>query len=119
MWHLLEPLHAVLYYAPQAFDQAAALGFAVDERWPAYFAWRAAPLGEAGAGEVTEAFHSFSPRTVERYVPDAWRTAPPAEVLAARLRAVRRAAAHELHVAVPVPVRAGVGVVVPRDLHMA
>ncbi|MFE7380271.1 hypothetical protein ACFU9F_07880 [Streptomyces zhihengii] len=88
MWHLLEPLHAVLYYAPQAFDQAAALGFAVDERWPAYFAWRAAPLGEAGAGDVTEAFHSFSPRMVERYVPDAWRTAPPAEALAARLRAV-------------------------------
>ncbi|TXS58112.1 SCO6745 family protein [Streptomyces sp. t39] len=88
MWHLLEPLHAVLYYAPQAYEQAAALGFDVRERWPGYFAWRAAPLGEAGADEVGRAFHSFSPRMVERYVPGAWKTAPPAEVLAARLRAV-------------------------------
>lgn len=49
MWHLLEPLHAVLYYAPEAFDEAAALGYGVAERWPAYFAWRAAPSGPPGA----------------------------------------------------------------------
>ena len=23
LWHLLEPLHAVLYYAPEAFEEAA------------------------------------------------------------------------------------------------
>lgn len=91
MWHLLEPLHAVLYYAPEAFEEAAALGYKTDERWPSYFAWRAAPLGEAGAGRVASAFYSFSPRMVERYVPAAWGSASPGDVLDARLRAVDRA----------------------------
>ncbi|MCX2185122.1 hypothetical protein KV205_32120 [Streptomyces sp. SKN60] len=90
MWHLLEPLHAVLYYAPEAFEEAAALGYDVTERWPSYFAWRAAPLGPAGAGPVASAFYSFSPQTVGRYVPGVWATAAPEAVLAARLRAVDR-----------------------------
>lgn len=91
MWHLLEPLHAVLYYAPEAFEEAAALGYTVDERWPSYFAWRAAPLGEAGAGRVTETFYSFSPAMVDAYVPAVWSVASPDAVLAARRRAVDRA----------------------------
>ncbi|MFE9816698.1 hypothetical protein [Streptomyces sp. NPDC005773] len=91
MWHLLEPLHAVLYYAPEAFEEAAALGYAVDERWPSYFAWRAAPLGEAGAGLVTETFCTFSPAMVDEYVPAVWSVASPDAVLAARGRAVDRA----------------------------
>ncbi|MFC8952964.1 hypothetical protein ACFT8P_09995 [Streptomyces sp. NPDC057101] len=90
MWHLLEPLHALLYYAPEAFDEAAALGYDTGERWPSYFAWRAAPLGTPGRDRVTSAFHSFSPAMVARYVPAVWDTAGPAEVLAARLRAVDR-----------------------------
>ncbi|KQX57857.1 MULTISPECIES: hypothetical protein [unclassified Streptomyces] len=90
MWHLLEPLHALLYYAPEAFDEAAALGYDTAERWPSYFAWRAAPLGAAGPVRVASAFYSFSPGMVARYVPAAWETAAPAEVLAARLRAVDR-----------------------------
>ncbi|MFJ7960627.1 hypothetical protein ACIQ62_30480 [Streptomyces sp. NPDC096319] len=91
MWHLLEPLHALLYYAPEAFDEAAALGHDTTERWPSYFAWRAAPLGAAGPVRVAAAFYSFSPAMVARYVPAAWATADPADVLAARLRAVDRA----------------------------
>ncbi|MEV3990298.1 hypothetical protein AB0J57_15460 [Streptomyces sp. NPDC049837] len=90
MWHLLEPVHAVLYYAPEAFEEAAALGYGTEERWPSYFAWRAAPLGPVGAGRVASAFYSFSPAMVERYVPAAWRVAAPGDVLAARLRAVDR-----------------------------
>ncbi|MFJ5832230.1 hypothetical protein [Streptomyces sp. NPDC093089] len=90
MWHLLEPLHALLYYAPEAFDEAAALGYDTTERWPSYFAWRAAPLGAAGPLPVASAFYSFSPGTVARYVPAVWETAAPAKVLAARLRAVDR-----------------------------
>ncbi len=112
MWHLLEPLHALLYYAPEAFDEAAALGYGTAERWPSYFAWRAAPLGTAGPVRVASAFYSFSPDMVARYVPGARPTAAdpaapaiagpadalapppaidPADVLAARLRAVDRA----------------------------
>ncbi|MGA5642832.1 SCO6745 family protein [Streptomyces cinereoruber] len=90
MWHLLEPLHALLYYAPEAFEEAAALGYGTGERWPSYFAWRAAPLGAAGPVRVASAFYSFSPATVTRYVPAARPAADPADVLAARLRAVDR-----------------------------
>ncbi|MGW1926736.1 SCO6745 family protein, partial [Streptomyces massasporeus] len=90
MWHLLEPLHALLYYAPEAFDEAAALGYDTSERWPSYFAWRAAPLGPVGADRVADTFYSFSPAMIARYVPAAWETAAPADVLAARLRAVDR-----------------------------
>ncbi|MFD9539712.1 hypothetical protein [Streptomyces sp. NPDC060022] len=91
MWHLLEPLHAVLYYAPEAFEEAAGLGHAVDERWPSYFAWRAAPLGAVGADRVTATFYSFSPGMTGRYVPAGWSVAGPEAVLAARTRAVDRA----------------------------
>ncbi|MET9769622.1 hypothetical protein [Streptomyces sp. NPDC006415] len=92
MWHLLEPLHAVLYYAPEAFEEAAALGYDTTERWTSYFAWRAAPLGAAaGAREVVRTFHSFAPAMVDGYVPDVWATAAPNAVLAARLRSVDRA----------------------------
>lgn len=92
MWHLLEPLHALLYYAPEAFDEAAALGYDTAERWPSYFAWRSAPLGTPGPARVTSAFYSFSPEMVARYVPggSAQEAPTPADVLAARLRAVDR-----------------------------
>ncbi|MFJ5737902.1 SCO6745 family protein [Streptomyces microflavus] len=90
MWHLLEPLHAVLYYAPEAFEEAAALGYGTEERWTSYFAWRAAPLGAVDAPEVVRTFHSFAPAMVDRYVPAVWAAAGPDAVLAARLRAVDR-----------------------------
>ncbi|WP_149828732.1 SCO6745 family protein [Streptomyces tailanensis] len=91
MWHLLEPLHAVLYYAPEAFEEAAALGYGVEERWPSYFPYRAAPLGAAGSERVTSAFFSFSPRMVAEHIEPAWKTASPEAVLAARDRAIDRA----------------------------
>lgn len=91
MWHLLEPLHAVLYYAPEAFDEASALGYGTDERWPSYFPYRAAPLGEVGPEQVASAFYSFSPRMVAEHVEPAWRIASPVAVIEARTRAVDRA----------------------------
>ncbi|MEU8889487.1 hypothetical protein [Streptomyces sp. NPDC048442] len=90
MWHLLEPLHAVLYFAPAAADEAAALGFPTDTRWPSYFPYRAAPLGPVRPEQIASAFYSFSPRTVERYAASAWESASPADVLAARYRAIDR-----------------------------
>lgn len=90
MWQLLEPVHAVLYYAPEASEEAAALGYAVDERWPGYFPYRAAPLGAVDAHTVSELFYSFNPEMVERYMAPAWRTATPEQVLAARRTAMDR-----------------------------
>ncbi|MEL5960563.1 hypothetical protein AADR41_38405 [Streptomyces sp. CLV115] len=114
MWHLLEPLHAVLYYAPESFEEAAALGLRTDERWPSYFAWRVAPLGEAGAGRVAETFHSFSPAMVEEYVPAVWSVASPDAVLAARRRAVDRAYRTLLGEAVAAPETAEAAALVRR-----
>ncbi|MFC7303997.1 hypothetical protein ACFQVC_07190 [Streptomyces monticola] len=91
MWHLLEPLHAVLYYAPESFEEAGKLGYGTRERWPSYVPFRAAPLGPASPALVAATFYSFSPRMVTEYMAAAWDIASPAEVLAARERAVDRA----------------------------
>ncbi|SCL19654.1 hypothetical protein GA0070624_1808 [Micromonospora rhizosphaerae] len=91
MWQLIEPVHALLYYAPELTEEAAALGLPTDERWPSYFAWRSAPLGPAGPQLVTATYYSFSPRMVAEYVPAIWSTADPAKVLDARLSGVDRA----------------------------
>lgn len=88
MWRLLEPLHAVLYYAPEARAEAAELGYRSDDPWQSYFAWRSASLGAAGPALVSAAYYSFSPRFVREYVPAIWQVASPEQVLAARLRAV-------------------------------
>jgi hypothetical protein len=91
LWHLLEPLHAVLYYAPEVFEEAAALGYDTKERWPSYFPLRAAPLGPVGAEQVASAFYSFSPRMVAEHIDSMWAAAAPGAVLAARLRGIDRA----------------------------
>lgn len=91
LWHLLEPLHAVLYYAPEVFEEAAALGYDTKERWPSYFPLRAAPLGPVGAERVASAFYSFSPHMVAEHIDSAWTTAEPGALLAARLRGIDRA----------------------------
>jgi len=91
MWHLLEPLHAVVYFAPQVFDEVRSLGYDASERWPSYFAMRAAPLGAPGPRQVASAFYSFSPRMVAEHVPAAWEVATPDQVIAARTRGVDRA----------------------------
>lgn len=91
MWQLIEPVHALVYYAPELTEEAAALGLPTGERWPGYFALRGAPLGAAGPNLVAATFYSFSPRMVAEYVPAVWATADPAKVLAARLSGVDRA----------------------------
>jgi Helix-turn-helix family len=88
MWHLIEPIHAVLYYAPEVYAAAGSLGYTVDTRWPSYFAWRGAPLGAAGERAVSSAFYSFSPAMVGTYVPAAWCVAEPSAVLTARTGAI-------------------------------
>ncbi|BBH68834.1 hypothetical protein ACTI_55190 [Actinoplanes sp. OR16] len=91
LWRIVEPLHAILYYAPEVADEAAKLGYDVESRWPSYFAWRAAPLGAVGAATVSSAFYSFSPRMVADHVPAAWDVAAPDVLLERRLVAVDRA----------------------------
>ncbi|MFI6600980.1 hypothetical protein ACIBHX_32440 [Nonomuraea sp. NPDC050536] len=90
MWHQLEPVHSVLYFSPQAFEEAAALGYDIESRWPSYFAYRTAPLGPVGANVAVAAYCSFSPRAIGEHVPAVWQVASPEQVLQVRLRAVDR-----------------------------
>jgi helix-turn-helix protein len=89
MWTLFEPVHAVVYFAPQsraAFEEAGLRGF-----WRGYFAGRAAPLGPVGPGPVYAAFYGFAPEMITRALPDVWQRATPAQALAARARGARTA----------------------------
>jgi hypothetical protein len=84
MWRLMEPVHALVYYAPEVTARMAKLGFDTGTRWPGYFPLRAAPLGAASPELVAATFYSFNPAMVRDHVPAAWRTATPDDVLAAR-----------------------------------
>ncbi|CAM5453353.1 SCO6745 family protein [Streptomyces aurantiogriseus] len=90
LWHLLEPLHAVLYFAPEVLEEAGALGYSTEDRWSSYFPLRAAPLGPVGTEAVASAFYSFRPGMVARYVDGMWKAAGPEAALAARLRGIDR-----------------------------
>jgi hypothetical protein len=86
LWRVLEPVHAVTYFAPETRRATDALG--LRGGWMSYFGCRAAPLGLVGAGVVTAVFYNFHPSMVARAVPDVWGYASPEQLLAARLEAV-------------------------------
>ncbi|MDQ0382287.1 SCO6745 family protein [Amycolatopsis thermophila] len=82
LWVVLETLHDVTYFAPQAraaHEAAGLRGF-----WRGYVGTRAAPLGAAGLGAVTAVFYNFAPSFLARSVPAIWETVPPEQALAAR-----------------------------------
>lgn len=89
LWKVLEPYHAITYFAPDTRKATDALG--LRGGWMSYFACRAAPLGPVGAELVTAVFYNFHPSMVARAIPDAWNFATPAQLLAARLEAVDNA----------------------------
>ncbi|PKV91509.1 hypothetical protein ATK30_2285 [Amycolatopsis echigonensis] len=89
LWTALEPLHAVVYFAPE--PAAAAKDVGLRGWWMGYFAGRAAPLGPIGPEPVTSMFFGFAPRMVARALPDAWSFASPGDVLRTRIEAVEAA----------------------------
>ena len=83
MWTLFEPIHAVIYFVPEAraaFEEAGLRGF-----WRGYFAGRAAPLGPVGAAVVTASFFNFAPTFVARAIPAVWDLITPEDALRTRL----------------------------------
>lgn len=86
MWERFEPVHQLVYFAPEVREAADALG--MRGYWMGYFALRAAPLGPAPASVVTSCFYVFHPDRAARALPDAWAHAAPQQVLEARERAV-------------------------------
>jgi hypothetical protein len=85
LWRVYEPIHAVVYFAPETAEAYKRLG--LRGGWMGYFASRSAALGPAPAGLVTAVFYNFHPAMVARAIPDAWEYASPGDVLATRLEA--------------------------------
>lgn len=86
LWQLLEPLHAVLYFAPETKREAASLG--LEGKGTAYVGFRAAPLGAVTAATLTAVFHGFHPRLIARAVTGSRARATPEQLVNARLSAV-------------------------------
>lgn len=80
--------HLFIYFVPEAPKEAARLG--VTEDGPAYFAFRAAPMGSVPWQLTLAAFYNFSPRSVQA-MEGVWDTATPQQWQAARFAAVERA----------------------------
>ena len=97
-WKMLEPYHAMIYFAPEAREAFAAAG--LKGYWMGYFASRGAPLGAAPAEVITATFYNFHPRMVRKAIPDAWRFSTPEKIIATRLgaadTALRRLLGEEL-----------------------
>src|SRR5437588_5612316 len=81
-WRTLEPLHGLIYFAPEAADRYAALGI---EGRAGYFASRAAAMGPVSAEVVIATFFNFNPELVRAAIPDAWQATTSDKILSARL----------------------------------
>src|ERR1700734_369750 len=82
MWTMIEPVHDVTYFVPEAlsaFTEAGRRG-----SWRGYFAGRAAPLGGARPAVVTASFYNFAPAFVGRAIPGVWDLITPQEAIAMR-----------------------------------
>jgi hypothetical protein len=83
-WRVTEPLHAMVYFVPEAEERFAAIGI---PGGAGYFCSRAGVLGTVGPGPVTAMFYNFNPKLVAAVLPAAWDKTTPAAALAARLDA--------------------------------
>ncbi|MFI2371754.1 hypothetical protein [Streptomyces sp. NPDC018833] len=96
-WRRLEPVHAMIYFAPEGRRRYAELGLGGRA---GYFASRSAAFGRASAELVISTFYNFNPDFVRQAVDGAWDAATPQQVLDARhaaaSEALRRAGIHEL-----------------------
>ena len=82
-WRTLEPLHGMVYFAPEAAGSYARLGL---EGQSGYFASRSAALGAVGAGTVVATFFNFRPSLVRASMDGVWSRVTPDAVLEARTR---------------------------------
>ncbi|MEU7901340.1 SCO6745 family protein [Actinoplanes sp. NPDC049118] len=96
-WRTAEPIHGMIYFAPEAHRRYAALG--LRDRM-GYFASRAAAFGPVGAETVIATFFNFNPALVRAAIPEAWRIAAPEDILRTRFEAadaaLRRACGPDL-----------------------
>ncbi len=96
----VEPLHGMIYFAPEAAESYLGLGLRPEA---GYFASRSAPMGAVGAETVIATFFNFHPALVRAVLPEAWTVASPEKVLATRLDAADAALCRMLGDAVGSP----------------
>jgi hypothetical protein len=87
-WRTLEPVHGVVYFAPEPAEEYERAGLAPGRM--GYFASRAAPMGTPPAETVIAAFFNFNPALVRDVIPAAWALADPARIVEARLTGIDR-----------------------------
>ncbi len=92
MHKTLEPVHAMVYFAPEGPEEYAAVGLDIPaNRGHAYFPARAACMGAVTPEVVLATFYNFSAVAVQFGMAGAWERATPEAVLAARYRVADRA----------------------------
>ncbi|MEO6204611.1 MAG: hypothetical protein ABIO67_04405 [Mycobacteriales bacterium] len=89
MKQIIDPIHVMIYFAPEPQEEYAALG--LEGRAEGYFPPRAAPLGRVPWQVVQATFFGFSPLAVQFGMTEAWNKTTPEEATAARLRGADRA----------------------------
>jgi hypothetical protein len=87
-WRVTEPIHAMIYFVPEAPRRYAELGVSQAD---GYFASRGAALGATGPGLVAATFYNFNPDLVARTLPAVWKQTTPAAMIEARLAAADEA----------------------------
>jgi hypothetical protein len=88
-WRTLEPIHGLIYFAPEAGAAYEAVG--LPPAMGGYFASRAAAMGPVPAEVVISTFFNFFPPFVRQTIPSAWAIATPAQILEARYAAADQA----------------------------
>jgi helix-turn-helix protein len=83
-WRVTEPLHAMVYFVPEAAERYAGQGLTAGS---GYFASRAAAFGPVGPAVVTATFYNFNPALVAKVLPAAWSVTTPEAMVAARIAA--------------------------------
>lgn len=91
-WRAVEPVHSMVYFAKEAQEEYAALGYDLRaNRAAGYFPGRAAAMGRVGPGVVHATFFNFSRLAVEVGMSGCWDVASPDQLVDARRRAADRA----------------------------
>ena len=88
-WRTLEPIHGLIYFAPEASAAYEAIG--LPPAMGGYFASRAAAMGPVPAEVVIATFFNFFPDFVRQTIPWAWSVATPEAILEARQSAAAEA----------------------------
>ena len=104
MWQAMEPVHAMVYFAPEPQEEYLALGLdSKANRAVGYFPARAAAMGAVTWPVVQATFFNFSPLAVQFGMAEVWDRVTPTQVSEARYRGADRMLRRALGAAIAGP----------------